>query len=94
MQLWKICDQYQVEISAYTSGLVIKQYWIDGATKILEEILEEYRQARRKKRDQMWFLYIDLRKDFDEIERSPEDLDCENDIFHLGSPHGKMRSGK
>ena len=70
MQLWKICDQVEVEISAYTSSLVIKQYWIDGATKNLEEILEEYRQARRKKRDQMWFLYIDLRKDFDEIERS------------------------
>jgi len=70
MQLWKICDQVEVEISAYTSSLVIKQYWIDGATKNLEEILEEYRQARRKKRDQMWFLYIDLRKDFDEIEHS------------------------
>jgi len=48
----------------------MKQYWIDGATKNLEEILEEYRKARRGKRDQMWFLYIDLRKDFDEIDRS------------------------
>jgi hypothetical protein len=55
------------------------------------QILEEYRQARRKKRDQMWFLYIDLRKEFDEIERSPEDLDCEDGIFHLESLHGKRR---
>ena len=70
MQLWKICDQYRVEISTYTSSLVMKQYWIDGAMESFEELLEEYRGARRKKRDQMWFLYIDLRKDFDEIEHS------------------------
>ena len=70
MQLWKTCDPYHIEMSAHTSGLAMRQYWIDGAMKSLDEILEEYRQARRNKRDQMWFLYIDLRKDFDEIERS------------------------
>lgn len=70
MQLWKICEQYQAEIKLYTSGLTMKQYWIDGAMKNLEEILEEYREARRNNRDQMWFLYIDLREDFDEIEHS------------------------
>jgi hypothetical protein len=71
--------------------LAIKRYRKDGGLKSLDEILEEYRQARRKKRDQMWFLYIDLRKDFDEIERSPEDLDCEDGIFRLENPHGKRR---
>jgi len=56
--------------------LAVKRYWRDGGSKSLDEILEEYRQARRKKRDQMWFLYIDLRKDFDDIERdSDKDLD-------------------
>ncbi len=76
MQLRKICDHYWVEISAYTSGLVMKQYWIDGAMKNLEEILEEYREARRSKRDQMWFLYVGLRSDFDEIERDRGSLGC------------------
>jgi len=78
----------------FSPHLAMKRYWKDGGLKSLDEILEEYRQARRKKRDQMWFLYIDLRRDFDEIERSPEDLDCENDIFHLGDPYGKRRWGK
>jgi hypothetical protein len=55
--------------------LAIKRYRKDGGLKSLDEILEEYRQARRKKRDQMWFLYIDLRKEFDDIERdSDKDL--------------------
>ena len=49
--------------------LAVKRYWRDGGSKSLDEILDEYRQARRKKRDQMWFLYIDLRRDFDGIER-------------------------
>ncbi len=57
--------------------LAVKRYWGDGGSKSLDEMLEEYRQARRKKRDQMWFLYIDLRKDFDDLER---DLDKNLDV--------------
>jgi len=34
----------------YERDLVIKQYGIDGAIKNLDEILEEYRQARRGER--------------------------------------------
>jgi hypothetical protein len=45
------------------------KYWTDGELKCAEEILKEYRNASRKRRDQMWFMFIDLRKDFDEIER-------------------------
>jgi hypothetical protein len=56
----------------FSPHLATKRYWKDGGLKNLEEILEEYRQARRKKRDQMWFLYIDLRKDFDDIERDSD----------------------
>ena len=74
--MWKIYGQVEVEISRFIPGLVVKQYWIDGTMKNLEEILEEYRKARRRKRDQMWFLYIDLREDFDDIERDfGKDLD-------------------
>ena len=58
------------EKKQFSPHLPMKRYWKDGGSKSLDEILEEYRQARRKKRDQMWFLYIDLRRDFDEIERS------------------------
>jgi len=64
------CNPRGEEKKQGSSHVAMKQYWIDGATKNLEEILEEYRKARRGKRDQMWFLYIDLRKDFDEIDRS------------------------
>jgi hypothetical protein len=92
---WRgISNQYNGEIRRLVLSVAMKQYWKDGETKSLEEILKEYQDGSPQKRDQMWFLYIDLRKHFDEIERSPEDLDCENDIFHLGSPHGKRRWGK
>ena len=47
----------------------MEKYWTDGELKSAEEILKEYRNASRKRRDQMWFMFIDLRKDFDEIER-------------------------
>jgi hypothetical protein len=51
------------------------KYWTDGELKSAEEILKEYRNASRKRRDQMWFMFINLRKDFDEIERpSTKDL--------------------
>ena len=61
----------------------MKQYWKNGELKSTEVILEEYRNAGRKKRDQMWFVYIDLRKDFDEIERSTGRSDCENGLFDM-----------
>ena len=64
----------------------MKRYWKDGGLKSLYEILEEYRQARRKKRDQMWFLYIDLRKDFDDIER-----DSDRDLNVAKQQRGKLR---
>lgn len=37
--------------------------------KSFEELLIEYRHAPRKKRDQMWLMFIGPRNDFDEIER-------------------------
>lgn len=48
----------------------IKRYWMDGEMGSIEDLLEEYRDAGRKKRDHMWLMFTDLRKDFDEIERN------------------------
>lgn len=47
----------------------MKKYWKDGVMKSFEELLIEYRHAPRKKRDQMWLMFIGPRNDFDEIER-------------------------
>ena len=47
----------------------MKKYWKDGVMKSFEELLIEYRHAPRKKRDQMWLMFIGLRNEFDEIER-------------------------
>jgi len=80
---WRgISNQYEGEIKRFVLSVTIKRYWKDGRLKSLEEILEEYRLARRKKRDQMWFLYIDLRRDFDEIERDHSGLDCPFQNFY------------
>jgi hypothetical protein len=35
--MWKIYGQVEVEISRFIPGLVMKQYWIDGATKTLKK---------------------------------------------------------
>jgi len=50
-----------------------RHYWNNGEMKSAEDLLEEYRDAGRKKRDQMWFMLIGLRKEFDEIERNPDE---------------------
>ena len=47
----------------------MKKYWKNGVMKSFEELLIEYRHAPRKKRDQMWVMFIGLRNEFDEIER-------------------------
>ena len=68
---WRgVSNQYHEEIRRLVLSVAMKQYWKDGEIKSLEEILKEYQDASPKKRDQMWFLYIGLRKGFDEIERS------------------------
>jgi copper(I)-binding protein len=47
----------------------MKKYWKNGVMKSSGELLIEYRHALRKKRDQMWLMFIGLRNEFDEIER-------------------------
>lgn len=42
--------------------------------RTVEEILEEYRHTGRKKRDEMWLRFINLRGEFDEIERNANNL--------------------
>ena len=37
--------------------------------KNIEEVLREYKNADRKRRETMWIMYSDLRDKFDEIER-------------------------
>jgi len=39
-----------------------------GVMKSIDELLTEYKQTSRKKRDQMWLMFVDLRNTFDEIE--------------------------
>ncbi len=37
--------------------------------KNIEEVLREYKNADRKRRETMWIMFSDLRDKFDEIER-------------------------
>lgn len=68
---WRwISNQYREEITRLVLSTSLKEYWKDGEIKSLEEVLREYQDATPHKRDQMWFFYVDLRKDFDEMERS------------------------
>lgn len=51
-------------------GVEIRRIWMNREMKSAEDLLEEYRDAGRKKRDHLWLMFADLRKDFDEIERN------------------------
>lgn len=37
--------------------------------EIIKNILEEYEQAGRKRRNNLWLMFVELRDEFDEIER-------------------------
>ena len=41
-----------------------------GVMKSVEGFLEENKYAGRKKRDQIWLMFVDLRYEFDEIEHN------------------------
>jgi hypothetical protein len=48
-----------------------------GVMKSIDELLTEYKQTSRKKRDQMWLMFVDLRNAFDEIEHNTR-RKCQN----------------
>jgi hypothetical protein len=42
--------------------------------KLLEEMLEEYKEADRSRRMDLWFMFVELRDEFDEIDRCDKNL--------------------
>jgi hypothetical protein len=47
--------------------------------KSIDELLTEYKQTSRKKQDQMWLMFVDLRNAFDEIEHNAR-RKCQNAV--------------